>query len=75
MQIYLLFKEKGIDKKGKIYLIKGDLKNLSDIEKVFKLSSKLQKNLEAIIHFSGQKSVYDSVINLLNHLDNNLMEQ
>ena len=46
--IEIILKEKFIDTKGKIYLIKGDLKNPSDIEKVFQLSSKLEKNIEVL---------------------------
>ena len=48
--------------KGKFHLIKGDIKNKGDIEKVFQLSLKLEKNIESVIHFAGLKSVYDSVI-------------
>ena len=58
--ISIILKEKCICTKEKIYLIKGDLKNLRDIEKVFQLSSKLGKKIEAVIHFAGLKSVYDS---------------
>ena len=70
--IEIILKKKFIDTKGKIYLIKGDLKNPSDIEKVFQLSSKLEKNIEAVIHFAGLKSVNDSIINPLNYWDNNV---
>ena len=61
--ISIILKKKCIDTEGKIYLIKGDLKNLSDIEKVFKLSSKVEKNIEAVIYFAGLKSLNDSIIN------------
>ena len=55
--------KKGIDTKGKIYLIKGDIRNIVDIEKVFKLSLKLKKGIESVIHFAGLKSVSESVGN------------
>ena len=71
-KITTTLKEKGIEPKGKIHLIEGDIKNPGDIEKVFQLSLKLEQNIESVIHFGGLKSVYDSVINPFIYWDNNV---
>ena len=71
-KISVILKDQDIDPKGKLYLCKGDLKNLEDIEKVFQLSFKLEKKIESVIHFAGLKSVYDSVINPIEYWDNNV---
>ena len=68
-----ILKDKGLENKGNIYLIKGDIKNPGDIEKVFLMSHKIKKNIEAVIHFAGLKSVFDSVIMPLKYWENNLM--
>ena len=49
----LFFKNKGINTNEKIYLINGDINNLSDIEKVFMMSIELNKKIESVIHFAG----------------------
>ena len=72
-RVKLTLKNKGIDTKGKIYLIKGDIKNTCDIEKVFQKSLKLRKGIESVIHFAGLKSVADSVRNPLTYWENNLI--
>ena len=71
-RISFILKNKGINIKEKIYLINGDIKNLSDIEKVFKMSIKLNKEIESVIHFAGLKSVYESVINPLKYWETNV---
>ena len=72
-RVSLILKKKGIDTNGKVYLIKGDIKNAFDIEKVFQMSLEHKKNIEAVIHFAGLKSVSDSVIDPLNYWENNLI--
>ena len=67
-----ILKQQGINFEGRIYLIKGDLKKKCDIEKVFEMSLNLKKNIEAVIHFAGLKSVYDSVKMPLNYWENNV---
>tara|TARA_B100000212_G_scaffold89261_1_gene65458 strand:+ start:35314 stop:36372 length:1059 start_codon:yes stop_codon:yes gene_type:complete len=61
-----------IDINEKLNLIKGDIKNKDDIEKVFQLSFKLQKNIIAVIHFAGLKSVFDSILKPLTYWENNV---
>ena len=71
-RISYILKNKGINTNEKIYLIKGDIKNLSDIEKVFKMGIELNKEIESVIHFAGLKSVFESVIDPLIYWDNNV---
>ena len=71
-RISTILNKQSIDLKERIYLIKGDLKNQSDIEKVFCMSSKVKKQIEAVIHFAGLKSVSDSVIQPINYWENNV---
>ena len=71
-QISIILKDKGIDTKGKIYLCKGDINNLEDIEKVFQMSIELNKEIESVIHFAGLKSVFESVMNPLIYWDTNV---
>ena len=68
----MILKNKGKNINEKIYLINGDIKNLSDIEKVFKMSIELNKEIQSVIHFAGLKSVYESVINPLIYWDTNV---
>ena len=56
----------------KINLIKGDIKNKDDIEKVFQLSFKIRKKIIAVIHFAGLKSVSDSILKPLSYWENNV---
>ena len=71
-RVSAILEEKGCDTKGKIYLIQGDINNKSDIERVFKTSFKFNKQIGAVIHFAGLKSVSESVMNPINYWDNNV---
>ena len=71
-RVSLILKQKGIDSKGKIYFVKGDVKNSSDIERVFQLSLTLKKRIISVIHFAGLKSVSDSLMNPLSYWENNI---
>ena len=71
-KVALILKNKGVDVYGKIHLVKGDIKNLEDIEKVFETSLKLNKLIEAVIHFAGLKSVSESIIKPILYWENNV---
>jgi len=71
-RIILILEGKGINTKGRIFFIEGDIKNTIDIEKVFQLSIKCKSKIEFVMHFAGLKSVFDSVINPLDYWDNNV---
>ena len=71
-RIILILESKGINTKGRIFFINGDIKNTNDIEKVFQLSIQCKSKIEFVMHFAGLKSVFDSVINPLDYWDNNV---
>ncbi len=72
-KVCLILKHANIDFQSKIQLIKGDIKNKSDIEKVFQMSHKLNKKIEAVIHFAGLKSVFDSILDPISYWENNVL--
>ena len=72
-KLSLTLKGENLDIDKKINLIKGDIKNKDDIEKVFKLSFKLNKKIEGVIHFAGLKSVSDSILNPISYWENNVL--
>ena len=72
-KVCLILKNLNIDARSKIHLIKGDIKNTSDIEKVFQISHKIKKRIEAVIHFAGLKSVYDSILEPISYWENNVL--
>ena len=67
-----ILKKKGLETEGKIYFIKGNLKDHCAIERVFQMSIQLNKKIEFVIHFAGLKSVFDSVIKPIEYWDNNV---
>ena len=71
-RVSLILSNKGIDIKGKIYLVEGDIKNKYDIERVFKMSFELNKIIKSVIHFAGLKSVAESVKNPFLYWENNV---
>ena len=56
----------------KINLIQGDLRDEEFLKKVFKNHSKSNSKIDAVIHFAGLKSVYESTQDPLKYWDNNL---
>ena len=71
-KVIKILEEMNQDVNGKMHLIKGDIRNPNDIENVFKISNKLNKNIEAVIHFAGLKSVSDSIIDPIAYWENNV---
>lgn len=57
----------GDKKTGKLNVIEGDIKNLSDLRDVFS-----SHNIDLVIHFAGLKSVGESVDNALKYYQNNV---
>ena len=72
-KILLILKRENIDAKERIHIIKGDIKNKDDIEKVFQTSRKYEKTIQAVIHFAGLKSVFDSIQKPLEYWENNVV--
>ena len=72
-KVCLILKHLNIDVQSKIHLIKGDIRCKSDIENVFQMSYKLNKRIEAVIHFAGLKSVSDSIRDPISYWENNVI--
>tara|TARA_B100000212_G_scaffold250450_1_gene191646 strand:+ start:31 stop:1089 length:1059 start_codon:yes stop_codon:yes gene_type:complete len=72
-RISLILDEKDKVLKERLHLLKGDLKNQSDIESVFIMSQKLNKRIDAVIHLAGLKSVADSILNPISYWENNVL--
>ena len=68
----LILRENIFDVKNNLHLIKGDIRNKGDIEKVFLTSKKYNKIIQSVIHFAGLKSVYNSLKNPLEYWENNV---
>ena len=60
-------------KTNQLIVIKGDIRNKNDIEKVFERSIKEKKPIEAVIHLAGLKSVKESLLKPFCYWDNNLI--
>ena len=71
-KVLLILKRKGIDARKRMHLIRGDIKNSNDIEKIFQISQKLKKKIEAVIHFAGLKSVSESILEPFSYWENNV---
>ena len=55
-----------------LYICEGDLRDDESLKKLFKDFNKLGKNIDAVIHCAGLKSVMDSCFNSLNYWDVNM---
>ena len=60
-------------KNKNIHLIKGDIRNISDIENAFKTFSEQKKVIDSVIHFAGLKSVKNSILNPIKYWDVNVI--
>ena len=68
-----ILKSDNKNRKVNLHIIKGDIKNPNDIERVFLMSNKLNKKIEAVIHFAGLKSVYESKLKPFLYWENNVI--
>ena len=57
---------------GKLYFIKGDIRNISKLDETFKLAQDNGNQIESVIHFAGLKSVADSLLKPLFYWENNV---
>ncbi len=67
-----ILKKLGFNSENKLTFIKGDLRNLSTIEKIFKDSQLAKKPIDGVIHFAGLKAVGESVKLPLKYWDSNV---
>ena len=61
------------EKSNRIIVFKGDLRDYHFIYKIFTDFLKSGKKIESVIHFSGLKSVSESIKDPLNYWDNNII--
>lgn len=61
------------DYKKKINYFKGDIRDLNLIERVFKEALKNNEPIEAVFHFAGLKSVFESIKYPIKYWDNNIV--
>lgn len=66
------FKTNLPDADNSLFFFKGDIRDLSLLNKIFNFSKKIGKNIEAVIHLAGLKSVNESISKPLSYWDNNL---
>ena len=66
-------KKSNVNKKNKIELIKGDIRNLSNIENLFKKYFEQDKPIDSVLHFAGLKSVKESVLNPIKYWEVNVI--
>ena len=59
---------------NKIYILEGDLRNYEFLTKTFKYAKKEGKNIDAVIHLAGLKSVYESICKPLKYYENKDIE-
>ena len=66
-KILEILKNQGIDAEGNIKLFNIDLKNERRVEAVFQEAYSNNKQIEAVIHFAGLKSVanFDHTLNVM----------
>ena len=67
-----ILENQNIDASGRIDIIKGDLKNKTDIQEIFEKGLELEEPIEAVIHLAGLKSVLESAKDPLNYWKNNV---
>ena len=72
-RIKKFFKNQKFKLPNNLYLIKGDVRNIKDLEKVFLKSKNKGDTINGVIHFAGLKAVEESLKYPLCYWDNNLV--
>ena len=62
-----------IEAKERLHILKGDLRNKSDIDEIFNFAKKLRKPIDSVIHFAGLKSVSESIEDPILYWENNVI--
>ncbi len=71
-RVVQICEKKKLNITDKLKIIKGDLRNRFEIDKVFKEANDSLKPITAVIHFAGLKAVAESVRNPLHYWDMNV---
>ena len=72
-RIKKFFKNQKFKLPNNLYLIKGDVRNIKDLEKVFLKTKNKGDTINGVIHFAGLKAVEESLKYPLCYWDNNLV--
>jgi UDP-glucose 4-epimerase len=67
-----ILKGEKLNKKINIEIVNGDIRDEKLLNQLFSKYHRLDKPIEAVIHFAGLKSVYESVLNPLEYWDVNV---
>ena len=57
---------------NRLQFINGDIRNSTDLEKIFKTAIKEENPINGVVHFAGVKSVSESVVKPLYYWDVNV---
>ena len=71
-RVFKIYGSSGNNVNDKLKIVKGDLRNKSLIDSVFKDARSSQKPINAVIHFAGLKAVAESVRNPISYWDMNV---
>ncbi len=71
-KIKIYFKKKYPEFSNNLYLFQGDIRDYALVNKIFFEAKNKKKEIKAVIHFAGLKSVNCSINNPLTYWDNNL---
>ena len=71
-RVLSILKERNLEVKEKLHIEEGDIRNEKDIEKIFIKSEASGKSIDAVIHFAGLKSVFESILEPINYWENNV---
>ena len=67
-----ILEKKNINFNNKLHIFDLDLRNINEIESLFKKVSESGKTIDGVIHFAGLKSVSDSILFPLDYWDANV---
>ncbi len=72
-KIKLISREKDSLIYPEIEFICGDIRDINNIENIFKKANESNNPIEAVIHFAGLKSVFESIRNPIRYWENNVL--
>ena len=72
-KIKQIFRKKKIDISDKMQFLKGDIKDKSFLDSVFKNAEKQKKHFDGVIHFAGLKAVAESLSKPILYWENNVI--
>ncbi len=68
-----IISKKDKSKINNLKFYEGDIRKIKDIENIFNNAFEKNKKIDGVIHFSGLKSIKDSIVSPISYWDNNLV--